>query len=80
MESILNDSNIEFTENNNVITIIHPQTKEKIRRSMVTNKTYFQKEWTTIITLQDIIKWYKSTSASLSKKETLFTSIIYRKR
>lgn len=67
IESILNDNNIEFTERNRVITIIHPHTKEKIRRSMVTNKTYFQKEWTTAITLQDIIEWYKSTSASFSK-------------
>jgi hypothetical protein len=69
MESILNDNNIEFTENNNVITIIHPHTTEKIRRSMVTNKTYFQKEWTTSITLHDIIEWYKSTSVSFSKEK-----------
>lgn len=79
MESILNDNNIEFTENNNVITIIHPHTKEKIRRSMVTNKTYFKKEWTTSITLQDIIAWYKSTSASFSK-EKLYLQVLFSEK
>jgi hypothetical protein len=79
MESILNDNNIEFTENNNVITIIHPHTKEKIRRSMVTNKTYFQKECITSITLQDIIAWYKSTSASFSK-EKLYLQVLFSEK
>ena len=79
MESVLNDNNIEFTENNNVITIIHPHTKEKIRRSMVTNKTYFQKEWTTSIPLQDIIAWYKSTSASFSK-EKLYLQVLFSEK
>ena len=78
-EAILNDNNIEFTENNNVITIIHPRTKEKIRRSMVTNKTYFQKEWTTSITLEDIIAWYKSTSASFSK-EKLYLQVSFSEK
>ena len=77
--AILNYSNIKFTENNNVITIIHPCTKEKIRRSMVTNKTYFQKEWTTSITLEDIIAWYKSTSASFSK-EKLYLQVLFSEK
>lgn len=78
-QAILNKNNIEFTENNNVITIIHPCTKEKIRRSMVNNKTYFQKEWTTSITLYDIIAWYKSTSASLSKKK-LYLQVLFSEK
>lgn len=78
-KAILNNNNIEFTENNNVITIIHPCTQEKIRRSMVTNKTYFQKEWTTSITLEDIIAWYKSTSASFSK-EKLYLQVSFSEK
>ena len=79
INAILNDNNIEFIENNRVITIIHPHTKEKIRRSMITNKTYFQKEWTTSITLEDIITWYKSTSASFSK-EKLYLQVSFSEK
>jgi hypothetical protein len=79
IESILNDNNIAFTQYNRVITIIHPYTKEKIRRSMIANKTYFQKEWTTSITFQDIIAWYKSTSASFSK-DKLYLQVLFSEK
>ena len=46
---------------------------------MVTNKTYFQKEWTTSITLEDIIAWYKSTSASFSK-EKLYLQVSFSEK
>jgi hypothetical protein len=78
VESILNDNNIEFTENNNIITIIHPHTKEKIRRSMITNKTYFQQEWTTSITLQDIVEWYKSTTSLC--KENIYLQVPFSEK
>jgi hypothetical protein len=78
-EAILNDNNIKFTENNRVINIIHPYTKEKIRRSMITNKTYFQKEWTTSITLEDIIAWYKSISGTFSK-DKLYLQVLFSEK
>jgi hypothetical protein len=79
IEAILKDNNVEFTEYNRVITIIHPHTKQKIRRSMVTNKTYYQKEWITTITIEDIIEWYKSTSASFSK-EKLYLQVSFSEK
>jgi len=66
--SLLDDHNIAYSEQNNVITIFHPHTGEKIRRSLVSNKTYYKKEWTTAITLLDIVKWYTSKSSQLSSE------------
>jgi hypothetical protein len=46
---------------------------------MITNKTYFQKEWATSITFQDIIAWYKSTSASFSK-DKLYLKVLFSEK
>tara|TARA_R110002049_G_scaffold203080_1_gene373660 strand:+ start:3339 stop:3821 length:483 start_codon:yes stop_codon:yes gene_type:complete len=50
---------VQYSENNNVISIIHPHTQKKIRRSLVNAKTYYNKEWRTDISLWDIVQWFR---------------------
>ena len=64
-ESLLNE--MKFIENdiiyelmNNVILIEHPLTHTKIRKSLVSKKTFYKGVWRTDITINLLIKWYKS--------------------
>jgi len=59
-QKILIENDIDFTLGNNVVAIEHPITHVKIRRSLVNDKTYHKGSWRTDVTLDHIIKWYKS--------------------
>lgn len=63
---IIND--IKYTLDNNVISIIHPVTNTKIRRSLVNNKTFYKGEWRKDITLNLLIEWYESSSNDILDK------------
>jgi uncharacterized protein YkuJ len=52
--------NIEYIEGNNVITIFHPISKIKIRRSLINDKTFYSGKWSTNMKFNDIIEWYRS--------------------
>jgi hypothetical protein len=57
------EADVDYIENNNnIISIVHKKTNTKIRRSLVNNKTYFNKKWRTNISTRLIIKWYYSES------------------
>lgn len=59
------NAKIPYTECNSIITIIHPYTKQKIRRSLISNKTCLKEEWNDNLTLYEIITWYKSEKGIL---------------
>jgi uncharacterized protein YkuJ len=55
---IVND--INYLLGNNVISIEHPVTHTKVRRSLVNNKTFYKGIWRQDITINLLINWYKS--------------------
>jgi hypothetical protein len=57
-QSILINYDIKYTLGNNVVTIIHPIFKTKIRRSLVNNKTFYNGQWRTDIPISKINIWY----------------------
>lgn len=61
---LLNKHNITSQVSNNILTLIHPITNTKIRKSLRQDKTQYKGEWRTNITMIMIIKWYKSNSES----------------
>ena len=61
-EMIFITNDIKYVLLNNVISIEHPSTHIKIRRSLVNNKTYYKGEWRRNISIDRILKWYQSKS------------------
>jgi hypothetical protein len=59
-ELLMINNDIEYIVVNNVITIEHPKTKTKIRRSLVSDKTFHKGKWFEKIFINSICKWYHS--------------------
>lgn len=54
------ENDILYTLGNNVVTIEHPVTKTKIRRSIVTNKTFYKGKWIDRLQFNLLLNWYNS--------------------
>jgi len=59
-ELIFIENDVNYTLGNNIITIEHPLTHTKLKRSLVNNKTYYKGKWRTDISVKLIINWYSS--------------------
>lgn len=59
-EIVFIKNDVKYVLLNNVISIEHPSTHVKIRRSLVNNKTYYKGEWRKYISIDRILKWYQS--------------------
>lgn len=54
------ENDINYVLGNNIITIEHPLTHTKLKRSLVNNKTFYKGKWKTDISIKWIINWYNS--------------------
>jgi hypothetical protein len=54
------ENDINYILGNNIITIEHPLTHTKLKRSLVNNKTFYKGKWRTDISIKLIINWYNS--------------------
>jgi len=59
-ELIFIENDVNYTLGNNIITIEHPLTHTKLKRSLVNNKTFYKGKWRTDISVKLIISWYSS--------------------
>ena len=59
-QQMLIKNDIKYTLGNNVVTIEHPLTHAKLKRSLVNNKTYYEGKWRYDISIESIINWYHS--------------------
>ena len=54
------ENDINYILGNNIITIEHPLTHTKLKRSLVNNKTSYKGKWRNDISVKLIINWYNS--------------------
>jgi hypothetical protein len=54
------ENDINYILGNNIVTIEHPLTHTKLKRSLVNNKTFYKGKWRTDISIKLIINWYNS--------------------
>jgi uncharacterized protein YkuJ len=59
-ELIFIENDVNYTLGNNVMSIEHPLTHTKLKRSLVNNKTFYKGKWRTDISVKLIISWYSS--------------------
>ncbi len=59
-EHIFIENDINYLLVNNVISVEHPITHTKVRRSLVSNKTFYKGIWRKDISTKLLISWYKS--------------------
>ena len=56
------ENDIEFVLGNNVVSMEHPFTKTKIRRSLVNGKTFYKGKWTNKITFEMMLAWFRCSN------------------
>jgi hypothetical protein len=54
------EHDIHYVLGNNIITVEHPVTSTKLKRSLVNNKTFYKGKWRTDVSIKLIIDWYHS--------------------
>ena len=59
-ELVFIEHDIHYVLGNNIITVEHPVTRTKLKRSLVNNKTFYEGKWRTYISIKLIIDWYHS--------------------
>jgi hypothetical protein len=65
IQEMLINRDIDYTLGNNLVYIQHPIFDTKITRSLVKNKTYYNKKWRENIPMSLIISWYHNTDSDL---------------
>jgi len=59
-ELVFIEHDIHYVLGTNIITVEHPVTRTKLKRSLVNNKTFYEGKWRTYISIKLIIDWYHS--------------------
>jgi uncharacterized protein YkuJ len=59
-ELVFIEHDIHYVLGNNIITVEHPVTSTKLKRSLVNNKTFYKGKWRTDVSIKLIIDWYHS--------------------